>query len=289
MAKVLLIHGINNTYRSAPQLTKLWVPALSGGVGLADAGAAIAESDVACVFFGDLFRAQGRFLGDGIPHLTEDDVTEGPESDLLFDWWSAAAEIDQLVVHPDAHTLGMRSKVKRALLALSGSKFLAGISTGMLVWWLKQVTLYFTDADVRAAVQKRLGDAIGEDTRVIVAHSLGSVAAYEVLCAGNGRQVTDLVTLGSPLGVPNVVFDRLTPRPQVKDGRHRGMWPGVERWVNIVDVDDFVALRSKLATVFGDGVTDVSIDNGLSAHAAERYLSAAETGAAVLAGLRNPE
>jgi hypothetical protein len=65
-----------------------------------------------------------------------------------------------------------------------------------------------------------------------------------------------------------------------------GAWPRVRRWVNIVDRADFVALRPRLRGLFGDRVTDVGIDNGIRAHAVERYLSSAETGAAVSVGLR---
>ena len=56
-----------------------------------------------------------------------------------------------------------------------------------------------------------------------------------------------LVTLGSPLGIPNVVFDRLTPAP----AGGQGAWPGPSAsWVNVADPDDIVALHKQLAGLF---------------------------------------
>jgi len=91
------------------------------------------------------------------------------------------------------------------------------------------------------------------------------------------------VTLGSPLGIPNLIFDRLTPAP----ANGAGAWPGtVADWVNVADRDDIVALRKQLAGLFPGpgGVTEVDdrlVDNGNQPHAIDRYLSARETGGAL--------
>jgi pimeloyl-ACP methyl ester carboxylesterase len=219
--------------------------------------------------------------------LTVEDVAAGLEADLLLAWWRAAAVSDPRVASPDDRGLGAAVSVRAAVLALAGSRFLARVSERVLVFWLKQVSAYFTRPEVRVEIQRRFAEAVGADTRVVVAHSLGSVVAYEAMCAHPEWPVTDLVTLGSPLGVPHIVAHRLRPAPADDGcGGLVGVWPGVARWVNITDDADFVALQPRLRKVFGDRVTDVAISNGVSAHAVERYLSAAETGAAVLAGLR---
>jgi len=118
-------------------------------------------------------------------------------------------------------------------------------------------------------------------TRVIVAHSLGSIVAYETLCAHPEWNVHALVTLGSPLGVRDLIFDALTPTPV--DGR--GQWPGVASWVNIADQGDIVALVKKLAPLFGDRVVDRLVYNGWSSHDVARYLTSQETGKAIAEGL----
>jgi hypothetical protein len=286
VARVVVVHGINNTFSSSPQMEQAWGPALLGGVELA-AGRqkVLSPDDVAYVFYGDVFRPPGRFLDGELPLLTADDVEDGLETELLLSWWQAAARVEPGVVPPDARTLGAMSTARAALLALAGSRWLARVSERMLVWWVKQVTAYFTREEIRAAVQQRFAAVVDRQTRVVVGHSLGSVVAYEALCADPAQQDSDLVTLGSPLGVPHIVLHRLTPQPQAVDGRLVGQWPGVQRWVNITDAKDFVALQPRLRSVFGARVVDVEITTGMSAHQVERYLSATETGAAVLAGL----
>jgi pimeloyl-ACP methyl ester carboxylesterase len=257
-----------------------WGPALLGGVELA-AGArdVLPASDLDFVAYGDVFRPAGRFLDGGVPPFTADDVDPRLEAELLLAWWRAAADSDPQVTAPDGRSLGAAASVRAAVLALAGARFLARVSERVLVFWLKQVSAYFTQPQVRAQIQERFAAAIGPETRVVVAHSLGSVVAYEALCAHPQWPVTDFVTVGSPLAVPHIVTDRLRPPPGPVE-------PAVARWVNITDDGDFVALQPKLRRVFGDRVTDVGISNGIKAHEVHRYLSAAETGTAVLAGLR---
>ncbi|MER7584347.1 hypothetical protein [Kitasatospora sp. NPDC097691] len=128
---------------------------------------------------------------------------------------------------------------------------------------------------------------IGEDTRVVVAHSLGSVVAYEALCALPGHQVRALVTIGSPLGIPNLVVSRLQPAP-VRDGKAvRGAWPGGDQleWTNLADLGDVVALVKDLRPVFGERVHSATVSNGAHAHDATSYLTDELCGRAIAEGL----
>ncbi len=169
------------------------------------------------MFYGDLFRPAGRRLAVGDPWLTADDATEF-DQELLAAWWRAAAESDPRVVHPDARTLARTPRgVQAALRALSGSAFFAGLAERVMLFDLQQVRQYMTDPAVRRAVQDRVAAQVGEDTRVVVGHSLGSVVAYESLCAHPEWPVGALVTLGSPLGIRNLIFDRLVPGPTGQD------------------------------------------------------------------------
>ena len=134
-----------------------------------------------------------------------------------------------------------------------------------------------------------MSEAVEENTRVLVGHSLGSVVAYEALCANPGWPVRMLVTLGSPLGIPNLIFDRLDPAPlPAADARPgpRGRWPGKGRmWVNVADEGDVVALVKDLCGAFGPGVDCCVVDNGATAHDAKPYLTAVETGQAIWKGV----
>ena len=98
--------------------------------------------------------------------------------------------------------------------------------------------------------------AVDEDTWVVVGHSLGSVVAYEALCAHPEWPVRALVTLGSPLGIRNLIFERLVPAPVIgKTGKLAGAWPGrAQAWTNVADAADVVALTKDLRPLFGPDV-----------------------------------
>jgi hypothetical protein len=243
--------------------------------------------EIGCVFFGDVFRPAGRRLGVGDPWLTAADATQF-DQELLAAWWREAAESDPRVIHPDSRTLARTpGGVQAALRALSGSAYFAGLAERAMLFDLQQVRRYMTDPDVRRAVQKRVAADVSEETRVVVGHSLGSVVAYEALCAHPEWPVRTLVTLGSPLGIRKLIFDRLIPAPAaVNSGGARGAWPGrVESWVNVADAGDVVALVKDLRPLFGRRVRCYLVHNGSQAHDIMPYLTAVETGEAIAAGL----
>ncbi|MEE3064946.1 MAG: GPI inositol-deacylase [Actinomycetota bacterium] len=291
MARVVGVHGIGHQWDASETLTKVWAPAMVGGV--EEAGGLLSEADVTVAFYGIVFRPPGRKLGDDAPIDPEE--LDDFEKDLLIQWWYAAAARDPYVDSPDARTLGAPGLVRAALLALSNSRFFAGVTSKAMSGNLRQVRDYLHNDKIRQDVRQRVVDAIGSDTTVLVGHSLGSVVAYEVLCNNPNLPVTTLVTLGSPLGIPNLIFDKLdpapTPKPKPKPKPKgstdpRGQWPaGVTTWTNISDSEDVVALQPDLRPLFGSRVTNWVIDNGDEEHGIKRYLTARETGAAIAAGL----
>jgi hypothetical protein len=239
-------------------------------------------------FYGDLFRPLGQPLAVGDPRYKATDVQPGFETDLLLAWWAEAARVEPQIAPPDADTLVRApGSVQAALRALSRSRFLAGVALRAMIFDLKQVHFYLSDPDLRARARARVTDLITPETRVVVAHSLGTVVAYEALCALNttiGHRVRALVTLGSPLGVTNLIFDRLQPPP----AGGRGAWPGGDDlvWTNLADAGDVVALVKDLRVCFGPTVCGFEVHNGAHAHDARPYLTDALAGAAIAAALR---
>lgn len=289
MARVLCVHGIGQQLAGEDSLARDWALALRDGMRRSGCPETLLPQagEIRCVFYGDLFRPAGRRLGVGDPWLTAADATEF-DQELLAEWWRAAAESDPRVVDPGARTLArVPSGVQAALRALSGSVFFAGLADRAMLFDLQQVRQYMTDPEVRRAVQSRVTAAVGADTRVAVGHSLGSVVAYEALCAHPEWPVQTLVTLGSPLGIRTLIFDRLAPAPSSGDsGDLMGRWPGrVRSWVNVADAGDVVALAKDLRPLFGGKVDCYLIHNGSHAHDIRPYLTAAETGAAITTGL----
>ncbi len=106
--------------------------------------------------------------------------------------------------------------------------------------------------------------------RVVIAHSLGSVVTYEAFWAHADLQAELLVTLGSPLGMRNVVFERLAPLPVAGMGARP---PGVKRWINIADKDDIAAIPTELRPVFKGVERDFQCNiDWLDFHTVRNYL-----------------
>jgi hypothetical protein len=280
MARILIAHGIGYQFSGEHQVHQAYASGLLDGLALA--GAKLDSSEIAAASYGDLFRPS-ETMAAGLLPLSASDVDSADERELVGLFWEEAARTDDSVMPPQAETRARTPQiVQRALNALSQSTFFAGVAERALIFDLRQVARYFSDDDLRRAANARIAGKMTADTRVVVAHSLGSVVAYETLCANPQWPVTTFVTIGSPLGIANVIFDRLRPAPE----NGKGLWPAsLRRWTNIADKGDVVALTKKLAPLFDDRIHDVLVYNGSHAHDATRYLTARESGTAIAEGL----
>jgi hypothetical protein len=278
MAKILFVHGIGQQRKSPAILHDELIAGLNEG--LSGIRYPIPAQDFLCVFYGDLFLPAGsKAAGD--PFYDVRDVSE-VEAALLALWWQEAARTDPAVVSPcEAVKVRIPRTIQRALDALGRCAFFAGIAERVMIGDLKQVTSYL--GVLRHNIRERVKGSITPDVRVVIGHSLGSVVAYETLAEQKWPGVRALVTLGSPLGIRNLVFDKLEPPPV----NGRGAWPGsVENWVNVVDMGDVVAIEKKLSRLFGPQVQDRVVNNGSHAHDASMYLGTGATGEAVTLGLQ---
>jgi alpha-beta hydrolase superfamily lysophospholipase len=75
---------------------------------------------------------------------------------------------------------------------------------------VKQLTQFLDSPQTKSKVLARVDEEIDDSTRIVIGHSLGLVVAYEYLCRYQPAGVELFVTFGSPLGIPNVIFTRLT-------------------------------------------------------------------------------
>lgn len=285
MAGIVGIHGIAQQFGGGYQLGSVWYPALRDGLkkaGYAPLAAALAATDLEVAFFGDLFLPPGTMAAGG-PPLSANDVRPGPETELLTAFYEAAVAQNPALGPPPGALGAGKAAVQVMLNRLAKSATFAKLTERVFVGNLKQVIAFLTDPTVKQNVLGVVRDQVGSDTKVMIGHSLGSVVAYEYLCLDRPRSIELLITLGSPLGIPNVVFDKLTPKP----ARGAATWPGTAAtWVNVADPDDIVALRKDLAPLFkgsvtGQAVTDRLVHNGKKPHAAERYLNSRQTGSAL--------
>jgi pimeloyl-ACP methyl ester carboxylesterase len=244
MARIVLVHGAFNELWGPHELKSRWLPALRDG--LWHHGVTVSDGDVDVCFYGDLFRR-----------------APGTEAEARLE--QSRAGIAEMLTDLAGDTISALAQ------AASDAAFDRAVD---------MVAVMATEPDLRARMRARIEPLVEHETRVIVAHSLGTVLSYMALANHPQWSVHTLVTLGSPLASP-MIFGQLEPAPV--DGV--GVWPGsIERWVNVRAVGDKAA-EVALAEKFGDRVEDVLIDNGHRAHAPEPYLNSAATGAAVAAAL----
>ena len=246
MATVVMVHGAGNALWGPSSIKAKWYPALADG--LAWHGVALPEDDVSVAFYGDLFRA---------------DPERGYEPPL--DLAKTLSGVADLIKGADPH-VDLDEMVKV-------------LAEQHLDRLLAQVGAYFADEGIHRAAQRRIEEVVGPDTRVLVAHSLGTIVAYETLCRHPEWPVTHFVTLGSPLG-GDIVLEFLAPAPEGGRGRFPG---GLRSWTNVRNADDPACLHP-LAERF-PGAVDRVVDNGHRVHDPEPYLNNPVTGAAVAAGL----
>jgi hypothetical protein len=310
MAEVILIHGIAQEQRQADDLESVWLPALAGGVraaghpDLADRlwrhGPPAGGIEVRMAAYGDLFLPPDSQGGD-------DNLTDLPTEQqalaaaLAAEWLDRAATRDG---HPDQPTAatqlayldtghedqGLREEAARTVLnGAARLKWFAPLGMAFAQRFLnkslRQVTGYLTDPDLRDQIQQRVLTHLDADTRIIVGHSLGSVVGYEIAAAHLNRPLPLLLTLGSPLGLRTIVYDRLQPQPPVYPTQ-------VNRWVNIADRNDLVAAQPDLAPLFQDSKPDTAgldcswtVDNGAKPHDATFYLTKSQVGQPIATAL----
>ncbi|WP_456786578.1 hypothetical protein [Cellulomonas sp. P5_C5] len=157
---------------------------------------------------------------------------------------------------------------------IPGPKFLRVAAFRALVKaTLHDAHAYFFDQAQAEAIRDRLR-AVLDDAQgpvVVVAHSLGTVVAYDVLSEPRfaGLDVPLLVTLGSPLGIQEI-------QDQVK-GRPLAVPPSVGAWLNAADAADVVALDPTIRPEYrpADKCSDALVVNrSANRHGIAEYLAA---------------
>ena len=250
MTRVVMVHGAFNELWGPNELKARWLPALRDG--LAHHGGWVERDEVSVCFYGDLFRLDPEQVDP-----TQWEASRAGASEMLESFAGGGG----------LETLGQ---------AASEAAFERTVD---------MVTILTTRPEVASVPRQRLVEAIGDAAAVVVAHSLGTVIAYNTLVEHPELQVDTLVTLGSPLGSP--ISDSMLP-PSGPDGLKP--WPaGLRRWVNVAAVGDLATGEGVLSARFGEHVEDRRVDNGHRAHDPEPYLNNPKTGEAVLSALQRAQ
>lgn len=238
-------------------------------------------------FYGDLFRPRLTQPGaKGTTNPIDDlaDISDGELADLSDAVREIVtdSELAEETESTDKGFPGVPGPLATAMRAID-RKF--GAAAGILALGeLRQVRRYLLDAELKASVDQRVENAmLSAETdlpaRIIIGHSLGSVVALEFARQHPECELALLLTLGSPLSL-RMVQSRLPTAV--------GSIPtGVTSWVNVRSPRDPVAVGGDLAP-YWPGVLDRNVDNGRrDPHSVTAYLSARETGQAVVTALTN--
>ncbi|TGB15638.1 alpha/beta hydrolase [Streptomyces sp. MZ04] len=299
--RLVFVHGVGGPRDTAAELGE-WLRALTDGARAAGHsrraphllhGGAV---DVRFAYYGDLFtddQAQGTTTSyDDASHaaslvaLMLEAVDEHmAEAEDAYEARVLLRARTQLAPEGDQQGAGdvLRQALNAAntLLAMPGLRKLGGwASDRLMVHQLGQVRRYLTraapdraglglDQRIRERVTREL-DPSGPT--VVVAHSLGTVVAFEALHDHAGS-VPLLVTLGSPIGMRTAVRSRMRPQPL-------SVPAAVGGWLNFWDRDDFIVGRPQLEKCVDRNAAAVlpvsrRVDSdGLWVHPAAKYLAA---------------
>ncbi|MEU1405167.1 hypothetical protein ABZ471_22900 [Streptomyces sp. NPDC005728] len=303
--RLVFVHGVGGPRDAVGELAD-WTRALAAGMHNAGHSAVAdgllgGEFDCRFVHYADLFRpvqAQGSAVevddeqAAGILLELLDEVLAGLSESLPNTPHAQHdAQVARVLAHaraeaaPQPQEQGTMAAVRRALNAATtvlSVRMFRGLgqwtAPKLMVRDLGQVARYLarreTDGSgltLDARIRIRVARELDSPTTVLVAHSLGSIVAWETLHEGP-VPVRLLVTLGSPLGMRTVVRPRLVPQPPCTPDR-------VGAWLNFFDHDDPVAVRPRLEDDFGPNGTQVRpvsrrVDSvGFWVHPARLYLA----------------
>ena len=228
-------------------------------------------------------------------HLqTGEPVPQGDAEDYLLDHFgdSTTEMVEQWLTALD---LSLPVAQGRLTLPLHIAVTVAARRFGLDDRLMKRFTVrFFSDADrylrerdssARRAVRAEIGAALAtHKPRVVIAHSLGAIPAYETLHDRPDLEVDCLITLGAPLAIPGAVFERLEPTPVA------GVAPrpvGVRHWLNVADPGDPLTVLRPLKAYFP--AVDLDVLDSIAPfdfHRARNYLKcpAVATAVSLLAG-----
>jgi hypothetical protein len=293
MADVVMVHGIGPLEETEEQLRGDWMRALAGTLrdnGHAEQAARLEDGSVsaAMAYYRHLYT----------PYVPQDDWDMPLPDPMAATGEDVAVDImgniQQHASDPAARAEAARAleelraevgpeqgpaELLRMFVAMLGrlgpvarSGFAALSSTG--VFHLGQVAAYLDDETVREDAIEAVLSRVAPDTRVVLAHSLGTIVAYEALHRLE-QPLPLLITFGSPLGLRSVIRRRLRPQPLRSPGH-------LKRWVNVADRDDFIVSTLRLRTLFPDNDavlerTRLVKNRNTNPHAAVEYLKHWET------------
>jgi hypothetical protein len=235
-----MIHGRGQAGQDPEQLKQAWLAALRHGC---DRGQVQLPADTVVEFpyYGDLLASLvaqvgaplGRELRAKGAVPTPNEALQG---EILMEI-AARAGLRDSDIRLEAGNLPIQkgpANWEWVQAIIRGLDHIPGLNSRLIEAFTRDVYVYLTYASVRDQIDQVVAAALGNDPCVVVAHSLGSVVAYNVLRTRLATpRYPQLVTVGSPLGIRAIKQQLATPLVSP---------PCIGQWFNAYDDRDVVAL-----------------------------------------------
>jgi hypothetical protein len=274
--RILFVHGRAQGGRDKGEIEREWLAALRQGLGVR--AGILADVPIDVPFYGDRLDALVRQASAVLPdNLALRGGVDGASEEFLafqlevFEEASRRQGLTEAQIganmEPGAVERGALNWrwVQAIMRTLNG---IPGLDGDLIERFTRDVWIYLSRSLIRDEINRIVGDELRPDaTTIVVAHSLGTVVAYDLLRDSSNPPVPLFLTMGSPLGIGAI-------RTRVAPVQHPA---NVAAWFNARDPRDVVALYPLSARYFAvtpaitehDGV----INRSSNAHHISGYLN----------------
>jgi hypothetical protein len=200
-----------------------------------------ADLDIRLPYYGQILDdlASGRYSDPAIDDQGEPDEQAQPG---IKSFWRKLGDEYLQKLHMDKEKRLLNKQPIEALMRVF-DKVAPGVSRQTIREFVRDVWAYLARPGIQDEINSIVAQELTEQQpAIVVAHSLGSVVAYQILRTDRRNLTVPLyVTLGSPLGIGGIREQLLPLRfPQP-----------IEAWYNARDKADYVALNSLDEQHFG--------------------------------------
>jgi hypothetical protein len=241
--KIIFIHGRDQQGKDSLDLKRTWTETLAAG--LIKTGNSIPDdTQIVFPYFGD--KLDELVKKADLPETVERIVQKGSAADsqlpFVAEFLSDLSEnagigSDEILAEFTGDTIEKGALnwpwIQAVLRTLDKHTSFGDFS---IKQWTYDVYMYLTKPGIAREIERFVLQEIGKEPCVVVAHSLGSIIAYNVLKANPQLKIKSFITVGSPLGLTSIKKRLEKPLPM----------PGcIEQvWFNAYDNQDVVALNS---------------------------------------------